>query len=73
LVGLYCIETWFVLLGLVVSDTFQAAFQRKKRPKRIKGEQTLATKLEIEGRENLEAQCERWPGEDQARSGRPSG
>jgi hypothetical protein len=29
LVGLYCVETWFVLIGLVVSDIFQAACQRR--------------------------------------------
>lgn len=40
LVGLYCIETWFVLLGLVVSDISQAACQRWTRPREIEQEQT---------------------------------
>jgi len=40
LVGLYCIETWFVLLGLVVSDIFQAACQRRMTPKAAEEEQT---------------------------------
>lgn len=28
LVGFYCIETWFFLLGIVISDIFQAACRR---------------------------------------------
>lgn len=39
LVGLYCIEAWFVLLGLVVSDIFQAACQRGTRLRETEEEQ----------------------------------
>lgn len=46
LVGLYCIETWFVLLGLVVSDIFRAACQRRVRPKDAE-EEKKATGLEM--------------------------
>lgn len=42
LIGLYCIETWLFLLGLVVSDIFQAACQRRTRPGEAEKEQTLA-------------------------------
>jgi hypothetical protein len=39
LIGLYCIETWFILLGLVVSDVLQAACQRRIVPREANGEQ----------------------------------
>jgi hypothetical protein len=40
LVRLYSIETWFVLLGLVVSDIFQAACRRRTKPRETEEEQT---------------------------------
>lgn len=46
LVGLYCVETWFVLLGLVVSDIFQAECQRRTKSREVVEEQT-ATGLEM--------------------------
>jgi hypothetical protein len=52
LVGLYCVETWFVLLGLVVSDIFQAVCQRRTRPSAAEAEQT-ATRLEMKWQGDL--------------------
>lgn len=42
LVGLYCVETWFVLLGLVVSDIFQMACGRGTRLRKAEEEQMTA-------------------------------
>jgi hypothetical protein len=54
LVGLYCVETWFVLLGLVVSDIFQAERQRRTRPREVVEEQT-ATGLGTKWKEGLDS------------------
>ena len=42
LVGLYCVETWFVLLGLIVSDMFQAACHRRTSLRETEEEQRIA-------------------------------
>lgn len=54
LVGLYCVETWFVLLGLVVSDIFQAACQRRTRQREAEEKQTT-TGLGVEWKGGLDS------------------